>query len=118
MALLLALSGALLVGAAPARAQAPGTAPAMAASAAADPAALVAEGRRRYIGLCARCHGLNLVTVGIGFDLRTFPQDDKARFLRSVSQGLRAMPSFANVVQPADLEAIWAYIGSVNGWGP
>ena len=81
-------------------------------------AELAAEGRRRYTGLCARCHGLNLVTVGIGFDLRTFPQADKERFVRSVTQGVRAMPAFGNVVQAAELEAIWAYIGSVNGWGP
>jgi mono/diheme cytochrome c family protein len=117
----------LLVGAAAVHAQtAAGPAPAAppaanaidATSAATDAAALVAEGRRRYTGLCARCHGLNLVTVGIGFDLRTFPAGDKERFVRSVTQGVRAMPSFANVVQPADLEAIWAYIGSVNGWGP
>jgi mono/diheme cytochrome c family protein len=115
---LLGLGGALLVGAAPTPAQTPAPAPAEAASLAVDTAALAAEGRRRYTGLCARCHGLNLVTVGIGFDLRTFPADDKARFVRSVTQGVRAMPSFANVVQPAELEAIWAYIGSVNGWAP
>lgn len=122
---LLALGGALLCVGAPTRAQAQTTATpaaqpaAEAASAAAgtlDKATLAAEGRRRYTGLCARCHGLNLVTVGIGFDLRTFPADDKARFVRSVTQGVRAMPSFANVIQPAELEAIWAYIGSVNGW--
>jgi mono/diheme cytochrome c family protein len=126
VAVLLGLGGTLLTGpavsqaqpAAQTAAQTAVPAPAGAASAAVDTAALAAEGRRRYTGLCARCHGLNLVTVGIGFDLRTFPQDDKARFVRSVTQGLRAMPSFANVVQPADLEAIWAYIGAVNGWGP
>ena len=93
--------------------------PATAAPAGAALAAqLAAEGRRRYTGLCARCHGLNLVTVGIGFDLRTFPQADKERFVRGVTQGVRAMPAFGNVVQAAELEAIWAYIGSVNGWGP
>lgn len=111
-----ALGWALLVCAGPSPAQTAAAVAAPAASAAPDTAALAADGRRRYTGLCARCHGLNLVTAGIGFDLRTFPRDDKARFVRSVSNGLRAMPAFASVVQAADIDAIWAYIGSVNGW--
>ena len=124
-----ALGLMLLCGAASAQTQTqtqtaaePASAPLPTASAAPQGATLAAElaaeGRRRYTGLCARCHGLNLVTVGIGFDLRTFPQADKERFVRSVTQGVRAMPAFGNVVQAAELEAIWAYIGSVNGWGP
>jgi len=76
----------------------------------------VAAGRRFYTGYCTRCHGINLVTVGIGFDLRTFPKDDKERFLRSVNKGVRNMPAFEGIAKPEQIEAIWAYIGSVNGW--
>ena len=75
-------------------------------------------GRRTYVGTCARCHGLNLVTNGIGFDLRTFPQHDRERFERSVTQGLRAMPALGGVLTPEQFDALWAYIGSVNGWKP
>lgn len=77
---------------------------------------LVAAGRRFYTGYCTRCHGINLVTVGIGFDLRTFPKDDKERFLRSVTRGVRNMPAFEGIAKPEQIEAIWAYIGHVNGW--
>ena len=44
-----------------------------------------------------RCHGINLVnTSSAFFDLRTFPPNDKERFLRSVTNGLRAMPAYAS----------------------
>ena len=74
-------------------------------------------GRKVYTSFCARCHGINLV-VGRSayFDLRTFPADDKARFLDSVTNGKRQMPAWGGIVRPDQMEAIWAYIGSVNGW--
>ncbi len=73
-------------------------------------------GRRVYVSSCQRCHGINLVTNGIGFDLRTFPAHDRARFDRSVLQGLRAMPAWGGTLKPGQLDQLWAYIGSVNGW--
>jgi cytochrome c55X len=73
-------------------------------------------GRKIYVSSCERCHGINLATNGIGFDLRTFPQNDKERFLRSVTNGLRAMPAWGGTLKPEQMELIWAYIGSVNGW--
>jgi cytochrome c55X len=76
----------------------------------------VEAGRRLYAMSCQRCHGINLATNGIGFDLRTFPAHDKARFVRSVTQGLRAMPAWGGTLKPEQLELLWAYLGSVNGW--
>lgn len=74
-------------------------------------------GRKAYTSYCVRCHGLNLaVGSSAFFDLRTFPKDDKARFIESVSNGKRAMPAWKGIVRPDEMEAIWAYIGSVNGW--
>jgi cytochrome c55X len=73
-------------------------------------------GRKIYVNTCQRCHGINLATAGIGFDLRTFPADDKARFLRSVTNGLRAMPAWGATLKPEQMDLIWAYIGSVNNW--
>ena len=81
-----------------------------------DAPPLVDQGRRIYTSLCVRCHGLNLVSNGIGFDLRQFPRDGQERFRTSVTQGLRAMPAWGGVLKPGDLDALWAYIGSVNGW--
>jgi cytochrome c55X len=73
-------------------------------------------GRKIYVYSCQRCHGLNLATNGIGFDLRTFPAHDKARFVRSVMHGKNAMPAWAGTLKPEQLDLLWAYIGSVNGW--
>ncbi|MBP5991879.1 MAG: cytochrome c [Piscinibacter sp.] len=90
---------------------------ASAAAAAQDAAPEPAEaGRKLYVSSCQRCHGINLATNGIGFDLRTFPAHDKERFLRSVTNGKGAMPAWGGTLKPEQMDLIWAYIGSVNGW--
>ncbi len=94
-------------------------APAQDAAVAQQQQELVAAGRKAYTSYCTRCHGINLVVTGSAFyDLRTFPRDDKERFLRSVLQGVRAMPAWEGIVKPQEVQALWAYIGSVNGWEP
>jgi cytochrome c55X len=83
----------------------------------ASTAELVEAGRKAYTSSCTRCHGINLAVGSSAFyDLRTFPRDDKERFLTSVNRGKRAMPAWEGLLKPEDLEAIWAYIGHVNGW--
>jgi cytochrome c55X len=76
----------------------------------------VEAGRKLYVMSCQRCHGINLASNGIGFDLRTFPPADKERFIRSVSNGLRAMPAWSSTMKPEQMDLIWGYIGAVNGW--
>lgn len=77
----------------------------------------VEAGRRAYTSTCARCHGINLVvTSSAYFDLRTFPKDEKERFLHSVTNGKRQMPAWGGIVKPEAIESIWLYLGSVNGW--
>jgi mono/diheme cytochrome c family protein len=77
----------------------------------------VEAGRRAYTSTCARCHGINLVaTSGAYFDLRTFPKDEKSRFIDSVTNGKRQMPAWGAIVKPEAVESIWLYIGSINGW--
>jgi hypothetical protein len=44
------------------------------------------------------------------FDLRTFPADEKARFVHSVTKGLNAMPPWGDLLKPDDVEALWAYV--------
>jgi cytochrome c55X len=95
-------------------AAAPSLAPAQ--DAAAAPVDRVEAGRKVYVSSCQRCHGINLVSNGIGYDLRNFPAHDKARFVRSVNEGVRAMPAWSATLKPAQLELLWTYIGSVNGW--
>jgi cytochrome c55X len=74
------------------------------------PAGLVEQGRKTYGSLCARCHGVDMVTTGAAYDLRRFPADQKERFERSVIQGVRAMPAWASVLAPGDIDALWAYL--------
>jgi mono/diheme cytochrome c family protein len=78
----------------------------------ADPV-VVEKGRGMYRDYCQKCHGLNMVSPGGGFfDLRTFPHDDKARFVNSVTNGKRAMPAWGPILKPADIDTVWAYISS------
>jgi cytochrome c55X len=99
-------------------AQAPATAASPAAAEPpAQPAPSAEAGRQAYTSFCVRCHGINLVVTGSAFyDLRTFPKGDKARFMESVSKGKRAMPAWAGIVRPDQMESIWLYMGQVNGW--
>jgi mono/diheme cytochrome c family protein len=90
---------------------------ATAADATADPAAtstteaLYKKGKTSYRKRCARCHGVNMINPGVGvFDLRTFPPDDKARFVDSVSNGKNAMPSWGAVLKPEGMDALWLYV--------
>ena len=73
-------------------------------------------GRKLYVSACQRCHGIDLVTNGIGFDLRAFPQGEKKRFVRSVTEGVRAMPAWGATLKPEQLDLLWSYVGAVNGW--
>lgn len=73
--------------------------------------ALYKKGKTSFRKRCARCHGVNMVNPGVGvFDLRTFPRDDKARFVDSVSNGKNAMPSWGEVLKPADIDMLWVYV--------
>ena len=69
-----------------------------------------ARGRQIYTSFCARCHGIDMATTGAAFDLRTFPVGEKERFVRSVTQGLRAMPAWGERFKPDELDALWAYV--------
>ena len=69
------------------------------------------QGKKLFTQLCSHCHGINMVNPGnVSFDLRKFPHDDKARFVNSVSHGKNAMPAWGDILQPDELEEIWAYI--------
>lgn len=108
---------ASLLSAGGALAQGGGAAPAAAVARTPAQQAAVDLGRRTYLGLCLRCHGANLVPAGGGgIDLRRFPADGRERFNKAVTQGLRAMPAFGTTVSPAQLDGLWAYVASVNGW--
>lgn len=78
----------------------------------ADPAK-VSTGTQLFKDYCQKCHGIDMVSPGPPFfDLRTFPHDEKPRFVASVTQGKRAMPAWGPIIKPAEIESLWAYVSS------
>jgi mono/diheme cytochrome c family protein len=73
----------------------------------------VADGKKVYQAFCEKCHGRDMVSSGGAFfDLRTFPSNDRQRFVNSVTNGKRAMPEWGSVLKQADIEELWAYVSS------
>jgi cytochrome c55X len=119
--LMAAMASSLAQTAAPA-ADAAASLPAPSPAASSSPAAAAPSaeaGRKVYVSSCTRCHGINLAVSSSAFyDLRTFPAGEKERFVRSVTKGLRAMPAWEGTLSAEQIESVWLYIGSVNGWKP
>ena len=59
---------------------------------------------------CSPCHGPRMQDPEGAFDLRTFPPDQHARFVNSVSRGKNSMPPWAGLLKPEEIEALWAYV--------
>jgi mono/diheme cytochrome c family protein len=59
---------------------------------------------------CSPCHGPRMQDPEGAFDLRTFPPGQHARFVNSVSNGKNSMPPWAGLLQPQEIEALWAYV--------
>jgi mono/diheme cytochrome c family protein len=74
-----------------------------------DPAA-VRKGAAIYEQNCGPCHGARMLDPNSAFDLRTFPPDQKSRFVHSVTKGLNSMPPWGDILKPDDIEALWAYV--------
>ena len=75
-----------------------------------SPAAL---GQQVYNTYCVHCHGFNMVNSGSNApDLRKFPLAQKSRFVTSVSngKGQGKMPSWGDVLSPAQIDDMWAYV--------
>ncbi len=71
------------------------------------------EGYLIYNDMCATCHGKDMMNPGLAFDLRKFPQDDKARFVTSVTKGKgTGMPPWEGKVSAEEIDLLWAYVKS------
>ena len=72
----------------------------------------VEAGGAIYGDYCASCHGdgLSNTSNGVTFDLRRLRPEDHERFIASVLDGKRQMPSWRGALKPEQIEAIWAYI--------
>jgi mono/diheme cytochrome c family protein len=59
---------------------------------------------------CSPCHGSRMREPQGAFDLREFPHDAHERFVSSVTRGKNQMPPWGDLLKPADVEALWAYV--------
>ena len=59
---------------------------------------------------CSPCHGARMADPNAAFDLRRFPQDQKSRFVNSVTKGKNAMPPWGDLFNPDEIDALWAYV--------
>jgi mono/diheme cytochrome c family protein len=70
----------------------------------------IRKGAEIYNQNCAACHGARMLDPNSAFDLRTFPRDQKNRFVHAVTKGLNSMPPWGDILKPEDVDALWAYV--------
>ena len=70
----------------------------------------IARGAKLYASNCESCHGVRMEGAQWAIDLKTFPKDQPARFIDSVTNGMRNMPPWGDVLKPDEVEALWAYV--------
>ena len=72
--------------------------------------AQIKKGSGIYSQNCSPCHGPRMLDPQGAFDLRTFPKDEKNRFLTSVSKGKNQMPPWGGLLNADDIDSLWAYV--------
>jgi mono/diheme cytochrome c family protein len=70
----------------------------------------IAQGAEIYARNCSPCHGAHMDDPNGAFDLRSFPPNEHARFVDSVTNGKNSMPPWGSLLKPADIDALWAYV--------
>jgi len=70
----------------------------------------IKRGAALYATNCESCHGVKMIGPPWATDLATFPRDNPARFVDSVTNGVRAMPPWGDVLKPDEIQALWAYV--------
>lgn len=74
------------------------------------------KGAELFATNCSTCHGNRMAKPEWApVDLRKFPREDHARFVDTVTYGVRNMPPWSDVLKPDDVEALWAYIVAGEG---
>ncbi|MFL5093097.1 MAG: c-type cytochrome [Xanthobacteraceae bacterium] len=74
------------------------------------PSEQVQTGGNLFARHCATCHGTRMRNPQWAIDLRTFPRDAHGRFVDAVANGKRNMPPWDDVLNPEEIEALWAYV--------
>ena len=70
----------------------------------------IAKGASIFSRNCSPCHGTRMQNPESAFDLRQFPHEQHDRFVNSVTNGKNQMPPWGDVLEPTDIEALWAYV--------
>jgi len=70
----------------------------------------IKRGSDLYKSHCEACHGVRMVGPPWAIDLKIFPRDKPARFVDSVTYGVRGMPPWGDLLKPPDIDALWAYV--------
>ena len=70
----------------------------------------VKRGATLYSKNCAACHGVRMKGPEWAIDLTTFPKDERARFIDSVTNGKNTMPPWGDVLSRDDIAALWSYV--------
>jgi mono/diheme cytochrome c family protein len=70
----------------------------------------IAAGAKIFARNCSPCHGPRMKDPESAFDLRKFPHDAHDRFITSVTRGRNQMPPWGDLLEPEEIEALWAYV--------
>jgi mono/diheme cytochrome c family protein len=70
----------------------------------------ISAGAAIFARNCSPCHGAHMADSEGAFDLRTFPHDQHARFVNSVTNGKNSMPPWGGLLKPEEIEDLWAYV--------
>ncbi len=70
----------------------------------------IKRGATVYAHNCSPCHGPRLHGEESAHDLRTFPHNQRERFINSVTRGKNQMPPWGGLLKPDEIEALWAYV--------
>ena len=70
----------------------------------------IRRGAEIYALNCSPCHGPRLHGEESAFDLRTFPRNERERFIASVTRGKNQMPPWGALLKPEEIEALWVYV--------
>jgi mono/diheme cytochrome c family protein len=70
----------------------------------------IKRGSALYSQHCSPCHGPRMADPEGAFDLRKFPPDQHGRFITSVTKGKNSMPPWGGLLQPDEIESLWAYV--------
>jgi mono/diheme cytochrome c family protein len=69
----------------------------------------IRKGAATFATYCSPCHGERMSNPEL-FDLKTFPPDQRSRFINSVTNGKNAMPPWRGQLKADDIEALWSYV--------